>query len=239
MKNKKINVLLILGAILVQSLLYQSMSFELYKLPFASSLMIFESQKANLLLILYAFVPVPFILFEFSGRGRELTEGYGKVWIIRSYKREWLCLKIIKNIALELLAIVLCLVLAFSFGEEKWKNISLKQAVWIVMAYYVGLMAVILLQFYLELFLEPSYANMITNVFFVLSLFIGNSVLTLKRFRWLGFLLFPNMLFGVRNGMIEQQNIEINYEYAFLYLIAVSAILCLLAVLKFRKKDIY
>lgn len=239
MKNKKMNLLLILGAILMQRLLYQSMGFELYKFPFASSLMVFESEKGNLLLLLYAFVPIPFILFELSGRGQELTEGYGKLWMIRSYKREWLCLKIIKNIALKLLAIVVFATLIFFVGAEKWKNITFRQVVLIIMAYYMGLMAVVLLQFYLEFFVDPGYANVIVNVFFILSLFIGNSVIISDKISWLGIILFPNMMFGTRNGMIFQQNIDINYAHVILYLIVVFVMLCVLSVLKFRKKDIF
>lgn len=60
-----------------------------------------------------------------------------------------------------------------------------------------------------------------------------------KKISVVGVFAIPQYAVWSKKWYDRQQNIEINYEYAFLYLIAVSAILCLLAVLKFRKKDIY
>lgn len=239
MKNRMTNILLIACTILVQRLLFQTMNFELYQIPFASSLMIFQSQTGNLLQILYAFIPIPFILFEFSGRGRELTEGYGKLWVIRAYKRERLCLNTIKKCGLELLIIVLYQTVVFSLADEKWHDISISQTVLTLLTYYLGLFMIVLLQLYLEFVVETSYANIFSNIFFLVSLFVGNRVLISDRLSWIGIILFPNMLFGTRNGILYQETVYVKYEYAFIYLLAVAFVLCFLMVLKFRKKDVF
>lgn len=239
MKSRMKNVYLVACIILVQRLLFQTMNFELYQIPFASSLMIFESQTGNLLQILYAFTPIPFLLFEFSGRGRELTEGYGKLWVIRAYKRERLCLNTIKKCGFELLIIVLYQTIVFSLADEKWHAISMGQTVLILLTYYLGLFAVVLLQFYLEFVMETSYANIFTNIFFLVSLFVGNKVLISDRLSWLGIIFFPNMLFGTRNGILYQEKVYVKYEYALIDLLAVAFVLCFFAVLKFRKKDVF
>ena len=93
MKNNRINLLLIAFAVIMQRVLFQTLDFESYEFPFASSLMIFQSQTGNLLIILYTFLPIPFILFEFSGMVHELMEGYGKLWIIRAYRKDRLYMK--------------------------------------------------------------------------------------------------------------------------------------------------
>lgn len=93
MKNKWLNIILIICMIIMQRVVIQMSDYEVYQLPFASTLFIFDNQTSNLVQILYAYIPLPFVLFYFSGNAREITTGYGKLWLIRSYSRERLYLK--------------------------------------------------------------------------------------------------------------------------------------------------
>ena len=239
MKNRMINSALIVSAILLQRFLYQTVDFEWYQIPFASSLMTLQNENGNLLLILYAFVPIPFILFEFSGRGRALTEGYGKLWVIRAYKREHLCVNAIGKSIIELFVIILFQTIVFLPFDQKWQDITGSQMSLILMMYGIGMLNLVLLQFYLEFMMETNYANVLTNIFFVVSLFIGSRVLRSEIFYWVGLLLFPNMLFGTRNGAIYQETGYIHFEYAVITMLMLTVLLCLLIVMKFRKKDIF
>lgn len=152
MKNRKTNLLLIACAIIIQRLLFQTITPDVYEFPFASSLMIYQSQIGNIVLVLYAFIPIPFILFEFSGKVTDLTKGYGKLWIIRSCGKERLYLKMIRQCAVELFVIVLYQTVIFGIGAEKFKEISLVQILLTIAAYYIGILALILLQLFLEFF---------------------------------------------------------------------------------------
>ena len=239
MKNKVVTILLIACAIFAQRLLFQITDLELYKIPFASSLMVLENQTGNLILTLYAFLPIPFILFYFSGRAGELAVGYGKLCIIRSYKRERLCLKIIGIFGIELLIIIFFQTVLFSFFDEKWHGIKTLQFFLIIVAYYLGLWAIVILQLYLDFCMDSNYSNLFINLFFLTSLFIGNYVLPSKNWSWVGVCLFPNMLFGVRNGIISQATINIKFQQVIVSMAVILIILCILTILKFRKKDIF
>ncbi len=52
-------------------------------------------------------------------------------------------------------------------------------------------------------------------------------------------LLFPNFMFGRRNGALEVGDINIKFAYAVTALIITSLLFGILSVLKFQKKDIY
>lgn len=94
-ENKWLNIILIICMIIMQRVVIQMSGYEVYQLPFASTLFIFDNPTSNLVQILYAYIPLPFVLFYFSGNAREITTGYGKLWLIRSYSRERLYLKML------------------------------------------------------------------------------------------------------------------------------------------------
>ena len=239
MKNKKLTLLLIALIIITQRFLYQIADFEFYQIPFASSLTILQNQTGNIALILYAYLPIPFILFYFSERGHELTIGYGKLLIIRSYKRGRLYLKTVKTCAIELLIIVFYQTILFLPSKKCWGTLNLDQFFLILVTYYLGLLTIVALQLYFDFLFESSFANLFTNLFFIVSIFIGNFALTTKHFNWLGVVLFPNLLFGTRNGLISQKNIYIDYKYSITILCTAFILFLLLTILKFKKKDIY
>lgn len=177
MKSNKVNLLLIILAVIIQRVLFQIAEFDLYEFPFATSLLIFQSQRGNILLILYTLLPVPFILFEFSGIIHELTNGYGKLWIIRAYRKDRLYVKTIIICALKLFMIVLYQVLVFCFGAIRWHPLPRDQALWGLAAYCAALLAVVLLQFLLELSASAALANLISNLLFASALFLENLML--------------------------------------------------------------
>lgn len=51
--------------IIMQRVVIQMSDYEVYQLPFASTLFIFDNQTSNLVQILYAYIPLPFVLFTF------------------------------------------------------------------------------------------------------------------------------------------------------------------------------
>ena len=97
----------------------------------------------------------------------------------------------------------------------------------------------VLLQLVLEFFVDASYANLISNLFFVVSLFLGNLLLPAEKTEWLGTVLFPNMMFGTRNGMIYQNAISVEYGYALSYLLGIVVLTGYYGIFKFNKKDVF
>lgn len=240
MKNNNfINFFLTIAAILSQRVLFQTTEFELYRFPFASGLMVLQSVNANLLLTLYTFIPIPFMLFLFWGWGKALSEGYGKLCLIRSYGREKLCFNTMVDIAGRLIFIVVFQVMIFSVWDRQWKRMDLEKTVFTLLIYYVGLLAIVLLQFCMELFFETQYANVFVNIFILLSLFIESNLILTKGVKWIGICLFPNLLFGTRNGLIYQGNVYIKFNQAALFLTMICILIGILSMIRFRKIDIY
>jgi hypothetical protein len=239
MKNKWLNITLIICMIIMQRVVIQMSGYEVYQLPFASTLFIFDNQTSNLVQILYAYIPLPFVLFYFSGNAREITTGYGKLWLIRSYSRERLYLKNAILSAAKLACIVIGQMIIFLICDGTWNNLSSIKLIQVIVTYFVGVWTLIQLQFLLELFMDASISNIFVNIFFVVSLIIGNSVLINHDLSWIGVMLFPNMLFGMRSGIIYQKNIYVRYEASITYVVILLVVLNIISIIKYKKTDIY
>ncbi|MCD7826197.1 MAG: DUF2705 family protein [Clostridiaceae bacterium] len=237
-KNNAINFILLFAAILAQRVLFTLSDFPYIQMPFSTALEIFDSFGATLLATLYSFFPIPFALFLFWGTSSELTEGYGKLVIIRSYGRSLICIQKIGKLFLKMAGIAYFQILIFTINNNSWENISLTVMIYVIAAYYLGLFAIILLQFYLELMIDTTYANTTVIIFSLISIFIGNIVLSAQKGKWLIFILFPNLMFGRRNGAIETNWPVINCKQTILIAIIWCIILTALSLLKFKNKDI-
>lgn len=111
--------------IIMQRVVIQMSGYEVYQLPFASTLFIFDNPTSNLVQILYAYIPLPFVLFYFSGNAREITTGYGKLWLIRSYSRERLYLKNAILSAAKLACIVIGQTIIFLICDGTWNALRI------------------------------------------------------------------------------------------------------------------
>ena len=228
MKNKWLNIILIICMIIMQRVVIQMSGYEVYQLPFASTLFIFDNPTSNLVQILYAYIPLPFVLFYFSGNAREITTGYGKLWLIRSYSRERLYLKNAILSAAKLACIVIGQTIIFLICDGTWNDLSSIKLIQVIVTYFVGVWTLIQLQFLLELFMDASISNI-----------IGNNVLINRDLSRIGVMLFPNMLFGTRSGIIYQKNIYVRYETSIIYVIILLVVLNIISIIKYKKTDIY
>lgn len=116
---------------------------------------------------------MPVVLFYFSGNAREITTGYGKLWLIRSYSRERLYLKNAILSAAKLACIVIGQTIIFLICDGTWNNLSSIKLIQVIVTYFVGVWALVQLQFLLELFMDASISNIFVNIFLVVSLIIG------------------------------------------------------------------
>lgn len=165
-------------------------------------------------------------------------EGYGKLLIIRAYNRMRLCLITILRMSAILFGIVLFQVIVFCIGDGEWVHLTIKESIIILCSYYLGLLGIILLQFLLELLVSCELANIITNVFVVVSLFVGFHLIPYDNSGIVSIALFPNLAFASRNGIINSQYIVTIFDMPTVPLFVIIVILLIGSVVVFRKKDI-
>jgi len=207
-------------------------------LPFAAGLQAADTGGGNVTQILYAVIPVPFLLWLFSGRADAIALGYGKVYIIRSYSREKLLLKEAGKIALST-GIIQCFTWALfqGFSRQSWEPLDLQVQARVMLLYTLALIAALLLQFCLELIISQVYAQIATLVFFAGSLFAysaaGEKGLPLA----VRFALFPNLGFAMRNGALEGEDGTV-FCCCLAALLFICALLIYISLKILRKKDI-
>lgn len=237
-KNNGVNLLLLVIILVVQEALLFTVSSG--SLRFSTALDVYDSFLSTLLVVLYEYLPIPFVLFLFMGWNSELVSGYGKLLIIRSYGRNRLCLRETGEILAGVFGIVAVQCLISLAGDmvqgtagKEWICGSLR----IVFLYALGLFVTVLLQFSLELVTEAENANLLANIFVVASIFIGNTVISEGKGKWLLCIFFPNLLFAKRNGAGRADGMEMMATLTAL-LVWMTA-LAVFSLRKFQKRDIY
>lgn len=229
---------MMIGSVLLQW--YVMYSSDLYEtaLPFAAGLQAADTGGGNVTQILYAVIPVPFLLWLFSGRADAIVLGYGKAYIIRNYSREKLLLKEAGWMALGA-GIIQCFAWALfqGFSHQSWEPLDLQVQVRVMLLYTLALIASLLLQFCLELIISQVYAQIVTLVYFAGSLFAysaaGEAELPLAA----RFALFPNLGFAIRNGALEAGTGPI-FSFSAAALLLVCALLIYIFLKILNKKDI-
>lgn len=240
MKNNKVTAVLLLLSILFQRILFSLSGYSEYAFPFASGLMVTESFQWNLLLLLYTFLPIPFMLFYFWGRGEELVNGYGKLVLMRSHSRFKLILREQVRTIWTLMLFVAVQLSVFTFDtREGWIELSVSRIVFVMTMYFLTLLCIIFLQMGLGLCFSSEHANLITNVYVLISLSLGTLLAETKSYSITGLLLFPNMAFASRNGVIPQDNISFSGGTGFGVMVFYLIVLLTLAQIFFQKKDIF
>lgn len=231
-KSKLITLSTLLCAIIMQAFTFLNASGVYYENGFAIGI---SNQSKNydvafnLVLI---FLPIVFILFFFSGTIQEITQGYGKLLIIRSYSKVKLILKrLFRNSGLLLLMVLLqCAV--FLFVNSSLIRVEKGMFQSLIMCFII-LHSIIMLQSFLELYITPQNTSIILLIYSFASYYI---VQVTEENVLIKILLFPCLMFGMQNGAVSGENIY--YVYLCIGVI-LNVILVLLCVHKFKKIDIF
>lgn len=231
-KSKLITLSTLLCAIIMQAFTFLNASGVYYENGFAIGI---SNQSKNydvafnLVLI---FLPIVFILFFFSGTIQEITQGYGKLLIIRSYSKVKLILKrLFRNSGLLLLMVLLqCAVFLFVNSSLIRVEKGMFQS---LIMYFIILHSIIMLQSFLELYITPQNTSIILLIYSFASYYI---VQVTEENVLIKILLFPCLMFGMQNGAVSGENIY--YVYLCIGVI-LNVILVLLCVHKFKKIDIF
>lgn len=209
MKNERITWGLVFGSILLQwYFMYTSDVFE-RALPFSTGLLSADTLGGNLTQIMITIIPIPFLLWLFSGRMEAIARGYGKVFIIRNYSRKKLLLK---EDGKMILTVILIQGFSWSvfqgFPHGDWEPLSVMQQARVMAMYTLALIGTVLLQYCLELMMSQVYAQIATLTFYVVSLFSYGTVQDEGISAGVNAVLFPNLGFAMRNGAIETGDIK-------------------------------
>lgn len=238
LRHNRIYLLLLAGAILLQCICMRNAPIFDYELPFFSGLLPADAMSANMLLTLYSIIPIPFLLMFFSSDMENITEGYGKLILIRCYGKQKLMLCLMIKTLLHVAVISLVMAAAFTFAKaDQWGSLSLEKSVQGLTMYTLTMMAIILLQYLLELYVETQYANVIVIIGSVITLLISGAVGI--EYKFINFLLFPNLAFAQRNGILAEVENTNDCIIAFGWILFVNIILGILCLEKIKKKDIY
>ncbi|MBQ7096158.1 MAG: DUF2705 family protein [Clostridia bacterium] len=177
-------------------------------------------------------LPLLFIIFLISGSISKLTDGYGKLWIIRNYSKSKLFLKnTYKNILIAAGATGLQVIVYYFFNDL---FLPIEQGVGrSVLLYFLILHGIILLQSVLELYMQPHIANIGIFIFSFASYFTAH---IMTQHPIVKIILFPCLLFGMENGAIDNKEIYSLYLTAAVLL---NITLLIIGLIKFRKTDIF
>jgi hypothetical protein len=210
-----------------------------YALPFATDSRIADNMIFNTKSLLYLYFPIPFILLLFWGCGSQITAGYGKVLIVRSYSPARLCLRVLGRLALALAGIVAAqsALSALLFG--RLDSLPPETALKALATYYLGLLSIAAVQFMLEVCGRHDTANMIANLVAVVGLTAGTALIPGGRAGAASMLLFPNLMFGSRNGLISMPYATASWGQSLMVLCAVPTVLVIGSVVAIKRRDIY
>lgn len=209
-----------------------------YELPFFSGLLSADSLSGNMLLTLYSIIPIPFLLMFFSGDMEDVTKGYGKLLLVRSYGKGRLMVRLIVRTFLYVTAVSLVMTAAFTLIRiECWKLLSLEQAAQGLVMYILTMTAMVLLQYLLELFMEVQYANLAVIIGLVTALLISGSIGA--EYEEFNLLLFPNLAFAQKNGILTEGGDTSFHLIALCWILLITVLLGVFCLKKLKKKDIF
>lgn len=237
MRNSKTLTGMLAFVILFQYMCMRNSPIFEYELPFLSGLTSADSMSGNMLLTLYSIIPLPFLFMLFSGDMRDLTEGYGKLKIIRSYSKRNLVLCLLGKTAVVVTIITLFMGSVFTlFQANEWKNLEISLQGRGLAMYSLTICAMILVQFILELYLEVQYANLSVIIGMTVCIFISN-VLGTKSYV-VNLVLFPSLAFAQKNGVIQGDEVGVSFTGSVIWIILINIFLGVFILKKFTKKDI-
>lgn len=174
MKNKSVSTLtLVVIFVFVQAVLYK-ITGSSRSLPFCTEyqLGVYTGQMINSVFLIY--LPVPFILFLFSGRISNMLAGYGKLIIIRSHNKRALYNKIQLRTILETAIIVILQSIVSVFINGC--NMSIMECIFAVSMYYLSIVMLIFIMTLLEQIMDAKTAYLVVNIYLIVTLFAGSLI---------------------------------------------------------------
>ncbi len=238
MKIEKISWVLALGAIILQWYFMYTSDFLEIELPFSTGLLTADMAGGNVTMILFSIIPIPFILWLFSGTITSVISGYGKLYIIRDYSKSKMLIKEVGK-----MLIVVMVICSFTWTlfqllrSDRWIPLTAQEHIRVMTMYALTLTGTILLQFCLEFVWGQVYAQTATLVYFTMSLFAYSLVKGTRALMLVRWICFPNLAFGMRNGAVDTGAKGV-FLYSMIEIVMICSLLIYISLKFVNKKDI-
>jgi hypothetical protein len=158
--------------------------------------------------------------------------------VIRNYSK----IKLLSNTIIKIYGILLIFLFfqlgIFSINSTEFKSLSIKAVILMILMYYFTFTLLILIQFFMEYFFAPQVANLIVNIYIISSITFTNLFTTNNSMKVINYFLLPNYALGFRNGVINNYDNGIKYQYSIAFILLANIFVILLIIMKFNKKDL-
>lgn len=181
--------------------------------------------------LIFWYFPLSIIFFLCSGRARELDGGYAIMQVTRGKKRWKLIMKKQSFLILEVLLFLFLQTVLLQSGRIDIKKILLSFFLMVLTIVFF-----ILLEFYLELYLDAMVSNCIVQVLFVFLVFMSDMVSGSNVGRIMDYFLFSCFAFAERNGISQGEMGKVIEETGILCMGIV--IVVILSIRKYKNKDL-
>ncbi|MFY9197773.1 MAG: DUF2705 family protein [Acutalibacteraceae bacterium] len=237
LKNNK-NYMFVVISIMIQKLLLDMTNMEYYGYYFLSGVPITANYAIHNLCLALWFFPVYFILQVSSGKLYNLFHGYGTLLIVRNYSKLTLICKHIFKLFFDMLIVLIFQVIVININNPYISNVKTTDIIRMIIIYFFTFIVLLLIQTYLELYIEHNIATLIINIYIVLSVMMSN-IITLNNFvHLLNYFFIPCYGMGFRNGIIESNYEVIFYNNAITILIFLIFTITYMIYKKMKRNDI-
>lgn len=191
-----------------------------YEHPFFTGLAAADSMGGNLTMILYSLTSMPFLLLVFSGNVSQVLSGRGSLLLIRSYGRWRLWLVMIGRLAIGAGLLIACMLVLFSLGRDAaWVLIGPGKRAAGAVLYYVAVLDILLIQYVMELYVGAGSAYSFMTVFTAAALLLSGAAG--RGSFWFNAVLFPNLGFAQKNGVLENGGTMVHAELSMVLLLMI------------------
>ncbi|RYL87313.1 DUF2705 family protein [Sporolactobacillus sp. THM19-2] len=202
MRINERSFLFVLVLIIIQSLL--SHRFDPLNAPFLFLEGVPVSMQSGIMyqLLIYWYIPIVGMSFYFCGKVHETLVSYGQLKIIRNFSKSRWMLGFYGRLYLFVLIFVLIQVCCTWISNQGWatdlaRPVILQQLI----LYILALIVLFSMQMFLELFVNGQVAQLITNLYIILTILLTYFNYSFHGWSVLNYLGIPNYGMGLRTNL--------------------------------------
>ncbi|MFG6497019.1 DUF2705 family protein [Fictibacillus sp. UD] len=241
LKNRALFLLVVI-IMIIQAVLLNHFDTLYSSLPFLDGVPITSSYALENKFLVYWFLPIVAMSFYFTGYCSDVLKTYGKVIIIRNYGRtRWLFNRFVSMMIVTLIFVVIQVLIFRFLLTDSTINLEGIEVIKLLAMYFLTLSALFALQLVMELFISPQVAQMVVNVYIVVSLLLTKQIYLIGG-GFIYYLFLPNYAMGFRNGLTsisEFQTPIISYPIGITVLMIIIASIVGFSISRIKKIDIF
>ena len=226
MKKYNSNIIIFLFVVIIQNVFFYYIRLNPFSYLIGFNLEILPFFSVYTLLLI---APTVMIIFLFNETISNYLHGYGTLLIVREYSKYKILMKIQLN---SFVVISILSFLEMLPSIVVYRSLPLSNIYKALIIYIIGSFALVLLEFYLEMFIQSQYLSLILCGYLLFSYFakkiaVDNILIQI--------LFFPSMLF---EGYNKVTGAGLDFNKSILILLFIIVALISLNLRKFKTKDI-